>query len=129
VDDRFVLVDLPGYGYAKAPVEAAQQWRRNTRGYIAGAQGLRGVILLLDIRREPSPDDRQFAELVRSAGRRLLPVVTKCDKVGRGKRHERLGIIAEILGVIPAEFTVTSAKTGEGRTELWQNVLRLIDEC
>jgi GTP-binding protein len=128
VNDRFVLVDLPGYGYAKAPDNVARRWRTSTRRYVADADGLRGVVLLLDIRREPSRDDREFADLVRSARRPLVPVVTKCDKVGRGRRRERLRSIGNVLGVIQSDLVVTSAKTGEGRDEFWKRAVQLIDE-
>ena len=127
VDDRFVLVDLPGYGYAQAPKRVARLWRADTRRYIVDAARLRCVILLLDIRRDPSDDDRDFAELVRSAGRPLLPVVTKCDKVARSRRGDRLKRIGHGLGVFDSDLVVTSAKTGEGKIDLWQRAVTLIE--
>jgi len=79
----------------------------------------------VDIRREPSDDDRSFVDLVRRAGRPLVVAVTKADKVARGRRAERLRAIAGALGVPPEDMVVTSARTGEGRQELWRRVLDL----
>ncbi len=128
VDESFVLVDLPGYGYARAPLATVRRWTAHTREYIERAEALRAVVLLLDVRREPSDQDRAFARWVRSAGRALLPVVTKADKVVRGRRAERLRAIAGALGLPPGDFLVTSSRTGEGRGELWERVLDLVGE-
>jgi len=87
VDGRVVLVDLPGYGYARAPVEASRRWVEAIARFVRGREGLRGVVLLLDVRRDPSAEDRAFAAMVRSSGRSLLPVVTKVDKVSRGQQR------------------------------------------
>ncbi len=125
VDERFVLVDLPGYGYARAPVAVVRAWVRNVRAFLSRAESLRGVVLLLDIRRDPSDDDRSFVDLVRRAGRPLVVAVTKADKVARGRRAGRLGAIAGAIGVPAEDMVVTSARTGEGRLELWRRVLDL----
>lgn len=122
VDERFVLVDLPGYGYARAPAAAVRTWNTRTREYVERATALRAVVLLLDIRRDPSAQDRTFARWVRDAGRSLIPTVTKVDKVSRGRRAERLRAIAAGLGVGPEQLLVTSSRTGEGRRELWERV-------
>jgi cytidylate kinase len=122
VDERFVLVDLPGYGYARAPPAAVRTWTARTREYVERSAALRAVVLLLDIRRDPSPQDRVFARWVRDAGRPLIPTVTKADKVARGRRAERLRAIAAGLGVGPGQLLVTSSRTGEGRRELWERV-------
>jgi len=123
VDERFVLVDLPGYGYARAPVPVVQRWTEHTRDYVQRCPALAGVVLLLDVRRDPSAQDRAFAEWVRSAQRWLLPVVTKCDKVSRGRRLERFRAIASALGFSAAELVATSSRTGDGREELWARLL------
>lgn len=123
VDGRLVLVDLPGYGYARAPVEASRRWVEAMARFVRGREALRGVVLLLDVRREPSPEDRAFAAMVRSSGRALLPVVTKADKVGRGQQAARLFAIAEAIGASPADVVLTSAKNRLGRAEAWRKIL------
>lgn len=127
VDDRFALVDLPGYGYAQAPVSLIRRWTTATRQYIARSRGLVGVILLLDIRRNPSTEDLDFAEFVRAVNRPLCPVITKCDKVARGRRAQRLEAIGHGLRVLPSELVVTSARTGEGKLFLWERILELVE--
>jgi len=119
VDERFVLVDLPGYGYARAPLAVVRRWTERTRDYVLRCPALVGVVLLLDVRRDPSAEDRAFVEWVRAAGRPLLPVVTKCDKVARGRRSERFRSIASALGFSADDLVATSARVGEGRAETW----------
>lgn len=123
VDGRLVLVDLPGYGYARAPVEASRRWVEAMARFVRGREGLRGVVLLLDVRREPSPEDRAFAAMVRAAGRALLPVITKADKVSRGQRAPRLAAIAGAIGAVPADLVLTSAKDRLGRADAWKRIL------
>lgn len=125
VGHRLVLVDLPGYGYAKAPKTEALRWLREVKAYLARRAALRAVVLLLDIRRVPSPADLAFCALVRQSGRALLPVVTKADKVPRGHRLPRLKAIAEAIGAEPQDLVVTSAHRGEGRDSLWKRILEL----
>ncbi len=127
VDERFVLVDLPGYGYARAPREVVAAWVHNVRHFLRRAEPLRGVVLLVDIRRDPDAADQEFAGLVRRAGRPLVIAVTKADKVSRGRRKDRLEEVASALGTDPAEVIVTSARTGEGREALWRRVRALLE--
>ncbi|GAB6063505.1 ribosome biogenesis GTP-binding protein YihA/YsxC [Deferrisoma palaeochoriense] len=127
VDERFALVDLPGYGYAKAPVGTVRAWTRTVRDFVGRSDRLVGVVLLADIRREPGDHDLAFADLVRAAGRRLVVAVTKADKVARGRRPEHLKAIAAGFGVPPEDLVVTSARTGEGKAELWKAVRGLVD--
>ncbi len=123
VDERFVLVDLPGYGFARAPRAAAHRWSENVKEYVTRSNALRAVILLLDIRREPGGLDLAFARGVREAGRPLVPVITKCDKVSRGRRPGHLQTIGRALGCPVEDLVATSAKTGEGRAAVWERVL------
>lgn len=128
VDERFALVDLPGYGYARAPQAAVLRWTSRTREYLEQSPHLRAVVLLLDVRRDPSARDLAFVQWVRAAGRGLLPVVTKGDKVSRGRRAERLSAIAKALGVPSTALLLTSSRTGEGRRELWDAVTACLGE-
>ncbi|MBI5014286.1 MAG: (d)CMP kinase [Deltaproteobacteria bacterium] len=127
VDERLVLVDLPGYGYARAPWEEVRRWLEAIARFVRGREALRGVVLLLDIRRDPSPEDQAFARMVRDAERLLLPVVTKADKVARGQRPGRLAAIAAAIGVAPTELRVTSTKDRLGRGETWKGILAMVE--
>lgn len=124
VDGRFVMADVPGYGFANAPKEEAAAWAAGVRDFVRRADAIVLVILLLDVRRDPSPEDLAFVRTVREAGRELLLVVTKADKEGRGKAAARLRLIAQALGESPAKLLLTSAEKGAGRSEVWGAVGR-----
>ena len=117
------LVDLPGYGYAKVGRALQEEWGRELGNYLATEERLAGVITLVDIRHGPTDLDLGLQELLLAHGRERLVVLTKADKVKRGKRASMQFRVQKELGLArpPA---VVSVKTGEGRKEL----LGLIDE-
>jgi GTP-binding protein len=120
------LVDVPGYGWSRAGRSDRAAWRGLVETYVRERSQLAGLIWLLDIRHPPSADDVAFGRLV--AGRRLpvLPVLTKADKVPRGRRAARAASIAEALGVAAEGLLLTSARTREGQEELRDAVLALV---
>ncbi len=119
LDERLAIVDLPGYGYAKASKEKRAELSRMIADYLRGRQTLGGVVQLLDARRdEPSELDRTFAAAVLAAERPLLLVATKIDLVPKPARRERLARLARGLGVAGEDVLGCSARTGEGRDEL-----------
>jgi GTP-binding protein len=122
VDQELVLVDLPGHGYAKAPPAMVRQWQQNTRNYVLNGADLVGVVLLLDVRRDPTADDRELLFLARQAGREVALVVTKTDKVGRGERGRRAQVLTRVLECAREELLITSAHTGEGVAEVWRTL-------
>lgn len=126
IDERLHLVDVPGYGYAKAPMEEVRRWTANVTYFIRNCDEVALVILLLDIRRDPSPEDLSFVRIVREADRPLLLAVTKADKEGRGKHPARLKKIAASLGVSPSALVLTSASEGKGRQEVWAKIWEAI---
>lgn len=128
VDEKFILADLPGYGYAKAPTEIVKTWTKRTRSYVSSSKALRGVVLLLDVRRRPTREDQSFVHLIASSEKILIPVVTKCDKLSRSRRMERLKEISEVLGLPAASLIATSSKTGEGRDDVWRKIGVLLDD-
>jgi len=84
------LVDLPGYGYARVPQDVRAQWDQLVGGYLESRDALAGVVLLMDARRPFTPHDEHLLEWLRPAGRRLLVLLAKCDKIPRGKRADAL---------------------------------------
>lgn len=117
------LVDLPGYGWARAGAAERAQWRRLVTAYLERRETLAGVVWLLDIRRDPSPDD---AEVGATLARRAVPTLvalTKADRVPRAQRLARATAIAGSLALDHAEFVVTSARTREGAEDLRDSVL------
>jgi len=117
------LVDLPGYGWARAAAAERAGWQRLVAEYIARRPTLAGVVWLLDIRREPSPDDRALGERLDARGVPTLVALTKADQVPRGRRAARAAAIALGLGLDAAEFVLTSSKTREGAEDLRDSVL------
>ena len=124
---RCYLVDVPGYGWAKASRTARAEWRALVRSYVTERQGLAGVLWLLDVRRDPTGEDREFGALLAQRELPILPVLTKVDKLARRERATRAGQIARTLGLEPGSLLLTSARTGEGQEELRESVLRFLD--
>jgi len=117
------LVDLPGYGWARAAEAERAAWRRLADGYLARRETLAGVVWLLDIRRSPSPDDRALGARLVQRGVPTLVALTKADQVTRAQRTARAASIALELGLDAAEFVLTSSRTREGAEDLRDSVL------
>ena len=124
--DRCYLVDLPGYGWAKVSQAERAAWRRLVGRYLEERQALAGVIWLLDIRRDPSPEDRGFRARLAARAVPTLVVLTKADQVGRARRSARAVEIGANLGMDGEDFLLTSARTREGAGELREAVLALL---
>lgn len=118
VNGRFVLVDLPGFGYAKVSRTLRESWQRLVRDYLRRSRELAGVVLLLDARRDPAPADLAAVELLGEVGLPALITVTKIDKTRKSVREQRIARLREQLAVSKDQLVVSSARTGEGRDEL-----------
>lgn len=121
IEDRFYLVDLPGYGFARVPLEVKAAWGRLIEGYLADRPTLAGLIHLTDIRHPPTDDDRRMGAWIRHHRVPALVLATKADKVARSARRPRLDAIREGLD-LPAgvEVAAFSAATGEGADAAWR---------
>lgn len=122
VNDDFMLVDLPGYGYAKVPLEVKKDWRPMMETYLAKRENLRAVILILDIRRVPSDDDLQMLSWLRAYSIPPILVVTKCDKLSKNERAKQTAVIAARLGVEKEDLNFFSALSKEGRDGVWAKI-------
>lgn len=120
---QFWLLDLPGYGFAKAGHEMRLAYRRLLEGMLRQRDTLTGVVWLLDIRHAPSVDDWTFQELLVESGRNVLVVLTKGDKLARTRREAALAERARELGVDPDQIQVVSAQTGLGIADLGASLL------
>ena len=124
---RCYLVDVPGYGWSRASHDDRAAYRRLVERYLAERAALAGVLWLLDIRRDPSPDDLDFGALL---ARRAVPtmiVATKGDQVGRSRRPERIAAIGAALHLTDPDVLVTSARSREGGEELRDAVLAFLE--
>lgn len=126
VNGEFTLVDLPGYGFAKVPLAVKKQWGPMIETYLSTRENLRGVVLILDIRRVPGPEDRQMLDWLRAYGIPPVLVMTKCDKVSKNERARQASEIARSLGVTREELTLFSALSRDGKDELWLRIGELL---
>jgi GTP-binding protein len=126
VDDRFTFVDLPGYGYARVSLDVKKSWRGMVETYLRNRPNLRAVVMILDIRRDLEDDDRSLIEWLKQEGKNVLTVLTKVDKLNRKERASRVHMMESGLSaIVPQKPILFSAKTGEGRKELWDRLLSL----
>lgn len=121
INSRLILVDLPGYGFAKVPGEMKRNWGALIEQYLNAREELAGVVHLVDARHEPSSDDVSMHKWIKHYEVPALIAVTKADKISRSKRAHSLAIIKRVLD--PAEGTplvLFSSVTGEGAGEIWK---------
>lgn len=126
VNGQFVLADLPGYGYARISKARQAEWRPLIEGYLRRSPNLRGVVQLLDVRREPTEDDRLMLDLLADIGVPTVVCVTKVDKLSRQAASAQLATIAKTLELDPEQMIPFSAVTGEGRDELAEALVALL---
>jgi GTP-binding protein len=119
------LVDLPGYGYAKAPPELRKQWGPMIETYLARRGNLRAVVLILDIRRIPTDGDLGMLGWLATYGIPPIVVLTKCDKLSKVERARQTALIAAAIKRDRNELLHFSALSRDGRDAIWQEILRL----
>ena len=129
VNDRFYLVDLPGYGYAAASAKARESWGRMIERYLAGSKQLRAIFLLVDIRHAPSANDKLMYDWLVGGGFRPIIIATKADKIKRSQLQKQLKQIRETLKM---EKNVTmipfSSLSRAGNEEIGEVIEELIPE-
>ena len=118
LNDSFHLVDLPGYGFAKVDKKEKARWGKMMQDYFTGAEELRHVLCLVDIRHDPTEDDVTMNRFLREMQIPFTVVATKADKISRGARQKHLAPICRALLVQPWEIICFSGEDGTGREEL-----------
>ena len=129
INNTFVLVDLPGYGYARISKEKKAGWRPMIESYLRRTTQLRGMVLLLDIRREPSEDDRAMLDFLAELGVPTIVALTKADKLNKAGARERTTEISRSLALEADQVVQFSAQSGEGRLELLQAIMQLVEKA
>jgi len=123
VNNSLYFIDLPGYGYAKVPEKIRKNWAPMIETYLGGRRTLRLVVLILDVRRDPSEEDRQLIGWLQHYRHPFLIVLTKSDKLSRNELGRRRIIFDGDLCLSSAVPMIAfSAKTGEGRDLLWREI-------
>jgi GTP-binding protein len=128
VNDRFVLADLPGYGYARIAKERKAAWLPLIEGYLRSSTALRGVVQLLDVRHDPSDEDLQMLDFLAELEAPTIVVLTKVDKLRPRQVAERVHAIAVALRLEDDQVIPFSAETNLGRDELAAALVGLIEQ-
>lgn len=123
IDDKFYLVDVPGYGYAKVSKQERNKWGQMMDEYFTQRENLRLTVLLVDSRHDPSELDIQMYEFLKHYGVPTLVVATKCDKIKPSKRPRHLKAIKEGLSLeLGDEVVLYSSEKLDGRNEVWKYI-------
>lgn len=121
INDELYFVDLPGYGYAKVSVSTKEKWGKMIEKYLRMSKQLKIVFLLLDIRHEPSQNDRNMYEWIVYQGFHPIIIATKLDKINRSQKDKQIKLIKQGLNVIPGtKILPFSALSKQGRDEIWE---------
>jgi GTP-binding protein len=127
INNSFVLVDLPGYGYARISKERKAEWRPMIESYLRRTTQLRGIVQLLDIRREPSEDDRAMLDFLAELEVPTIVALTKADKLSKAGARAQAASISKSLMLEPDQVILFSTQTGEGRAELLEAIMDIVE--
>lgn len=122
VNDEFILADLPGYGFAKAPGSEKARWSKMMESYLAGSETLKHVLLLADIRHDPTNEDVMMANYLRHYNIPFTVVATKADKLSKAARGRTIPSICRALTVQPWQVIAYSSEDGTGKEKLIQRI-------
>ena len=121
INDELDLVDLPGYGYARVTPAEKEKWGKMIENYLHTSRNLKAVFLLIDIRHDPSANDRQMYEWILHNGYEPIIIATKLDKLKRSQVQKNLKAIREGLQLRKGTTVIPySAETKQGRDEIWE---------
>ncbi len=127
INQRMGFVDLPGYGYAKVPLSVRKKWGPMIETYLSGRETLRGVVVIMDIRRIPGQEELNLLGWLNHYAIASILVLTKTDKLSKNKQAKQHHLIARALERPKDDFILFSAKTRRGRDTIWNAILSLID--
>lgn len=126
-NEKITLVDLPGYGYAKASKTEQKSWGELIEAYLASGR-VKHLFLLLDIRHEPTMADKQMFSYILYYCIPFTLVATKADKLAKSRRQQAANLAAKLLGAPPAAISFSS-ETGEGRQALMDRMRDVMKDC
>lgn len=121
INDTLYLVDLPGYGYARVSEKEKEQWGRMIERYLHSSSQLKAVFLLIDIRHEPSANDKLMYKWIVDQGYEPVIIATKLDKIKRSQVQKHVKMLKEGLALVPGTTVIPfSSVTKQGRDEIWE---------
>lgn len=128
INDEMYLVDLPGYGYANANIQTKAKWGKMIENYLFASKTLKAVFLLVDIRHEPSENDKLMYKWISERGYEPVVIATKLDKIKRSQVQKQMALIKRTLGLDPqSKLYVFSSQTKQGRDEIWSAIEEFIN--
>ena len=122
INEDFLLVDLPGYGFARAPKSEQDKWAQMIEGYLTGSQQLKHVFHLVDIRHAPTREDQMMTEYLRHYDIPFTGIATKADKLSKAQRSRSIPVICRTLVVQPWEVMTYSSEDLTGREALLDKI-------
>ncbi|MBP3927909.1 MAG: YihA family ribosome biogenesis GTP-binding protein [Clostridium sp.] len=129
INNEFYYVDLPGYGYARANEEVKAKWGKMIENYLHKSRMLKCVFLLIDIRHEPSDNDKLMYDWIVSQGFQPVLIATKADKIKRSQLQKQLKLLRTGLGVgYETTLIPFSAESKQGREEIWAYIEKVMEE-
>jgi len=126
INDAFTFVDLPGFGYARVPDAVRKKWGPMIETYLSGRDTLKGVVVIMDIRRRPGVEEDNLARWLDGFQIPIIRVVTKADKLSKSRQKKQHDAIARELRIDRENLLLFSAKTGMGKASVWQAIEDLI---
>lgn len=126
INQELYLVDLPGYGYAKVSEQEKQRWGKMVERYLHGSKQLKAVFLLVDIRHDPSANDKMMYDWIVSQGYYPIIIATKLDKIKRSQKDKQIKAVRNGLGLVTGTAVIPfPSVTKQGKDEIWE----LIEHC
>jgi GTP-binding protein len=122
VSDETMLVDLPGYGFAKVSKKEKELWGETIENYFMERQQLTACVLILDIRRDPNDDDLGMLYWLDHYNVKKIIALTKCDKLSNNQQNSRLAKISKQLNISKEDFVLFSSLTRKGKDEIWKKI-------
>ena len=129
INDALYFVDLPGYGYAKVSQQEKEKWGKMIEKYLRQSKVLKAVFLLVDIRHDPSANDKIMYEWILSNGFHPIIIATKADKINRSQLQKQLKAVRQGLNVDKDTIVIPfSAQTKQGREEIYELIDHMIEQ-
>ena len=127
INNLITFVDLPGYGYAKVPTAVRKNWGPMIETYLSGRDTLKGVVVILDIRRTPREEEHDLIAWLEHYSIARILVLTKADKLSKTKQDQQRAAVAVSLGVDSSDLILFSAKSRKGREDVWDAIVSLTE--
>ncbi|MFO7559805.1 MAG: ribosome biogenesis GTP-binding protein YihA/YsxC [Desulfobacterales bacterium] len=128
INQSLMFVDLPGFGYARVPEKIQKEWGPMIETYLSTRSTLKGVVLIMDLRRTPGRQELDLINWLYHYGIPCLPVMTKTDKLKKSKQTLQQKQAADALQIDPEDLLLFSAKSRQGKEQVWDEISRLIQD-